>query len=60
MKLQSLKSWRFLLSLFLPVASVLLLASLLNWVSISSLRESYRKANAQEDAQAERQASSSS
>ena len=41
MSLKDIKSLRFLLSLFLPVAGVVLLAGALNWVSFSNLRQDY-------------------
>jgi two-component system sensor histidine kinase/response regulator len=53
MKQQRLKSFRFLLSFFLPVAGVALLAVALNMMSLAKLREDYRLTNLhqQEDSQ---------
>ena len=46
MREQRIKSWRFLLSFFLPVVALLLLAGLLNWLSVSQLREGFLQATA--------------
>ena len=48
MKLQRIKSFRFLLGFFLPVAGVALLAGVLNLISFANLREEYRQTSAHE------------
>ena len=54
MKRQRLKSFRFLLSFFLPVAGAALLAGLLNLYSFAHLREQYLQANQAQEQDSQR------
>ncbi len=56
MKAQRIKSWRFLLSFFLPVVALLLLAGMLNGWSVKSLREGFIQATAEHNRDTQRMA----
>jgi PAS domain S-box-containing protein len=49
MNIQGIKRFRFLLSFFLPVAGVALVAGALNLTSFANLRQEYLRANAQQE-----------